>query len=32
MALQAGIPAAEIVAAWKAGEEKFRERGGYLLY
>jgi uncharacterized protein YbbC (DUF1343 family) len=32
-ALQAGKPAAEIVAAWKAGEDKFRrERAKYLLY
>ena len=32
-ALQAGRPAAEIVAAWRAGEERFRqERAGYLLY
>lgn len=33
LALQAGKSAAEIVAGWKAGEEKFRaERKGYLLY
>src|SRR5688572_252202 len=32
-ALQAGKPAAEIVASWKAGEEKFRrDRRKYLLY
>jgi uncharacterized protein YbbC (DUF1343 family) len=32
-ALQDGTPAAEIVARWKAGEEKFRaERKPYLLY
>ncbi len=32
-ALQAGKSAAEIVAGWKAGEEKFRaERKAYLLY
>lgn len=32
-ALQAGRPAAEIVASWRAGEEKFRvQRGKYLLY
>jgi len=32
-ALQAGTSAAEIVASWKAGEEKFRkERQKYLLY
>ncbi|MBM3854582.1 MAG: DUF1343 domain-containing protein [Verrucomicrobia bacterium] len=32
-ALQAGKPAAEIVAAWRAGEEKFQqERAAYLLY
>ncbi len=32
-ALQAGTSAAEIVASWKAGEEKFRkERRKYLLY
>jgi uncharacterized protein YbbC (DUF1343 family) len=33
LALQAGKPAAEIVASWRAGEEKFRrEREKYLLY
>jgi len=33
LALQAGKSAAEIVAGWKAGEEKFRaERKDYLLY
>ena len=33
LALQAGTPAAEIVASWKAGEEKFRQdRAKYLLY
>jgi uncharacterized protein YbbC (DUF1343 family) len=33
LAVQAGTPAAEIVARWKAGEEKFRaERKKYLLY
>jgi uncharacterized protein YbbC (DUF1343 family) len=33
LALQAGRPAAEIVASWRAGEEKFREaRKPYLLY
>jgi uncharacterized protein YbbC (DUF1343 family) len=33
LALQAGKSAAEIVAEWKAGEEKFRaDRKGYLLY
>jgi uncharacterized protein YbbC (DUF1343 family) len=32
-ALQAGRPAAEIVAGWKAGEEKFRkDRAKFLLY
>ena len=32
-ALQAGTPAAEIVASWKPGEEAFRkERKKYLLY
>jgi uncharacterized protein YbbC (DUF1343 family) len=32
-ALQAGKSAAEIVASWKLGEEKFRqERKKYLLY
>ena len=32
-ALQAGHPAAAIVGAWQAGEEKFRrERAKYLLY
>ncbi|HWI56695.1 MAG TPA: DUF1343 domain-containing protein [Bacillota bacterium] len=32
-ALQAGTPAAEIVASWKAGEEAFRrKRKSYLLY
>jgi uncharacterized protein YbbC (DUF1343 family) len=32
-ALQAGTPAAEIVASWKAGEEAFRQkRKAYLLY
>ena len=32
-ALEAGIPAAEIVASWKAGEQAFRkERKKYLLY
>jgi len=33
LALQAGTPAAEIVASWKAGEEAFRQkRKPYLLY
>ena len=33
LAVQAGTPAAEIVARWKAGEERFRaERKKYLLY
>lgn len=33
LALQAGTPAAEIVAGWHAGEEKFRQdRVKYLLY
>lgn len=33
LALQSGKSAAEIVASWKVGEEKFRqERGKYLLY
>jgi uncharacterized protein YbbC (DUF1343 family) len=33
LALQAGKPAAAIVAGWKAGEERFREaRKKYLLY
>jgi uncharacterized protein YbbC (DUF1343 family) len=33
LALQAGKSAAEIVAGWKAGEEKFRaERQQYLRY
>jgi uncharacterized protein YbbC (DUF1343 family) len=33
LALQAGTPAAEIVASWHAGEEKFRQnRVKYLLY
>ena len=33
LALQAGKSAAEIVAGWKAGEDKFRaERKGFLLY
>ena len=33
LALQSGRPAAEIVAGWKPGEEKFRaERTAYLLY
>ena len=32
-AWQAGTPAAQIVASWKAGEEAFREkRRKYLLY
>src|SRR5206468_11070524 len=32
-ALQAGTPAAEIVASWKTGEDAFREkRKKYLLY
>ena len=32
-ALQAGTPAAEIVASWKAGDEAFRKaRKKYLLY
>ncbi len=32
-ALEAGTPAAEIVASWKAGEEAFRKaRKKYLLY
>jgi uncharacterized protein YbbC (DUF1343 family) len=32
-ALQAGTPASEIVASWKAGEQAFRkERKKYLLY
>ena len=32
-ALQAGRPAAEIIATWRAGEEAFRrERQPYLLY
>ena len=32
-ALQAGTPAAQIVASWKAGEAAFRlERRKYLLY
>lgn len=33
LAVQAGTPASEIVAGWKAGEEKFRQdRMKYLLY
>jgi uncharacterized protein YbbC (DUF1343 family) len=33
LALQAGKSAAEIVASWRAAEEKFRaERKKYLLY
>ena len=33
LALQAGTPAVEIVASWKADEEKFRQdRANYLLY
>jgi uncharacterized protein YbbC (DUF1343 family) len=32
-ALEAGTPAAEIVASWKAGDEAFRKaRKKYLLY